>query len=399
MQESNRRPQGCSETPCSRTVGTRTEAEKEGMVKIFDLGREYSENRESLLEIFDRVCLSGEFVLGKEVTAFEEAFARYVGVHFAAGVGSGTDAIRIGGLALGLKPGDKVVTTPNTYVSTVMALSIHGIEPVLCDIELDTYNMDPGALEQVLKREKGVKVCIPVHLYGHACQMDEILAVCDRYGVKVFEDACQAHGALYKGRKVGTFGVASAFSFYPTKNLGAYGDGGAIVTADRALHEEVCRLRIYGQQGKHRHVIEGFNSRLDEIQAAILSYKLLFLDANNEKRRHLADIYHWDLENETPIFLPVEKPWAHHVYHLFVIRTKDREELSGYLRSRGITSLVHYPAPIHFQEAYHRLGYKKGSFPQAEKAAAEVLSLPLYPTMTDEEIVAVSSAIKAYYTR
>ncbi len=369
------------------------------MVKIFDLGREYRENREALLEVFDRVCLGGEFVLGREVSAFEEAFARYVGVHFAVGVGSGTDAIRVGGFALGLKAGDKIVTTPNTYVSTAMALSIHGIQPVLCDIELDTYNMDPEALEQVLKREKGVKVCIPVHLYGHPCRMDEIMTVCERHGVKIFEDACQAHGALYKGRKVGTFGIASAFSFYPTKNLGAYGDGGAVVTADRSIYDEVCRLRTYGQQGKHRHVIEGFNSRLDELQAAILSFKLLSLDEKNAKRRHLADIYHWDLENETPIFLPVEKPWAHHVYHLFVIRTKDREELSGYLRSRGIASLVHYPTPIHFQEAYQRLGYKKGSFPQAEKAAAEVLSLPLYPTMKEEEVVEVGSAIKSFYAR
>jgi dTDP-4-amino-4,6-dideoxygalactose transaminase len=369
------------------------------MVRIFDLEREYRENREALLDVFDKVCLGGEFVLGKEVSAFEEAFARYVGVHFAAGVGSGTDAIRIAGLALGLSRGDKVVTTPNTYISTVMALSIHGIEPVFCDIDLDTYNMDPGALERLLKREKGVKVCIPVHLYGHACQMDEITAICSRYGVKVLEDACQAHGALYKGRKVGTFGIASAFSFYPTKNLGAYGDGGAIVTADRAVHEEVSRLRIYGQQGKHRHVIEGFNSRLDELQAAILNYKLSSLDANNDKRRHLADIYHWDLENETPVFLPVEKPWARHVYHLFVIRTKDREDLSGFLRSRGISSLVHYPTPIHLQTAYQRLGYKNGSFSQAEKAAAEILSLPIYPTMTEEEVVAVSSAVKAFYAR
>lgn len=369
------------------------------MVKIFDLEREYMENREQLLEIFDRVCRGGEFVLGKAVSAFEESFARYIGVHFAAGVGSGTDALRLGGLALGLKPGDKIVTTPNTYVSTAMALSIHGIEPVLCDIELDTYNMDPGHLERILKKDKGIKVCIPVHLYGHPCQMDEILELCNRYGVKVFEDACQAHGALYKGRKVGTFGLASAFSFYPTKNLGAYGDAGAVVTADRSVYDEVCKLRIYGQTEKHHHVVEGFNSRLDELQAAILSYKLQNLDGNNDKRHHLADIYHWDLENETPIFLPKEQPWARHAYHLFVVRTKDRDDLSGFLRSRGITTLVHYPTPIHLQEVYQRLGYKKGSLPQAERAAAEVLSLPLYPTMKEEEVVTVSNAIKAFYSR
>lgn len=196
------------------------------MVKIFDLQREYQELKGPLAEIFDRVCRNGEFITGKELAAFEDAFARYTGVHFAAGVGSGTDALRIGGLALGLKAGDKVVTTPNTYVATVMALSVHGIVPVFCDIDPETYTMDPHALEKVLKAESGVKVCIPVHLYGHPCQMDDIIDVCDRFGVTIFEDACQSHGALYKGRKVGTFGRAAAFSFYPTKNLGAYGDAG-----------------------------------------------------------------------------------------------------------------------------------------------------------------------------
>jgi dTDP-4-amino-4,6-dideoxygalactose transaminase len=280
-----------------------------------------------------------------------------------------------------------------------MGLSIHGVIPVFCDIDPDTFNMDPASLAEVLKREKGIKVCIPVHLYGQACQMDEILEVCSRHGVKVFEDACQAHGALYRGRKVGTFGSAAAFSFYPTKNLGAYGDGGAVVTADRSVFDEVCKLRIYGQVDKHVHVTEGFNSRLDELQAAILSHKLSRLDEDNEKRRHLADIYRWDLDNETPVKLPKEAPWARHVYHLFVIRTKEREALSAYLKSNNIGTLVHYPTPIHLQEVYQRLGYKKGAFPEAERAASEILSLPLYPTMKEEEVVAVTSAIKAYYAR
>ncbi len=369
------------------------------MVKIFDLEREYDENRESLLRIFDRVGKSGEFIMGKEVAAFEEAFARYIGVHFAIGVGSGTDAIRLGGLAMGLKPGDKIVTTPNTYISTAMGLSIHGIVPLFCDIDPETCNMDPVSLNDVLKREKGVKVCIPVHLYGQSCQMDEIIDVCSRHGVSVFEDACQAHGALFKGRKVGTFGSAAAFSFYPTKNLGAYGDGGAVVTAERSIFDEVCKLRIYGQTDKHVHSVEGFNSRLDELQAAILSYKLSRLDEDNEKRRHLADIYRWDLDDETPVKLPVEKPWAHHVYHLFVIRTKERDALASYLKSRKIGTLVHYPTPIHLQEVYGHLGYKKGAFPEAERAASEILSLPIYPTMKEEEVIAVTGAIKAYYAR
>ncbi len=369
------------------------------MVKIFDLQREYQEMKGPLAEVFDRVCRNGEFIMGKELAAFEDAFARYTGVHFAAGVGSGTDALRIGGLALGLKAGDKVITTPNTYVATVMALSMHGIVPVFCDIDPETYTMDPQALEKVLKTESGVKACIPVHLYGHPCRMDDIIDVCGRFGVTIFEDACQSHGALYKGRKVGTFGFAAAFSFYPTKNLGAYGDAGALVTADRSVYDAICRLRNYGQEEKHLHVVEGFNSRLDELQAAILSCKLVRLDAGNERRRHLADIYRWDLEDETPVVLPVEKPWAHHVYHLYVIRTHDRDALSQFLKSRAIGSLVHYPTPIHLQQAYKHLGYKKGDFPVAEKAASEVLSLPLYPTLAEEEAVSVSAAVKAFYAR
>jgi len=280
-----------------------------------------------------------------------------------------------------------------------MALSPHGVVPVLCDIETETYNMDPAALEAVLKREKGVKACIPVHLYGHPCQMDEILNVCSRFGVKVFEDACQAHGALYKGRKVGTFGAAAAFSFYPTKNLGAYGDGGAIVTADRAVYDEICRLRNYGQRDKHVHKIEGFNSRLDELQAAILSYKLTRLDAGNDRRRAIADIYHWDLQQGSPVGLPVEQTWARHVFHLFVIRIKEREALVSYLKGRGIGTLIHYPTPIHLQEVYQRLGYKKGSFPRAEKASEEILSLPIYPGLKDEEVMYVCNTIKAFYAR
>lgn len=368
-------------------------------VKIFDLQREYQALKEELTAAFDRVCRGGEFILGRELAAFEEAFAAYTGVHFAAGVGSGTDAIRIGGLALGLEAGDKFVTTPNTYVATAMALSVHGITPVFCDIDPEDFTMDPRALEEVLGRTKGVKVCVPVHLYGHPCKMDEIIEVCSRFGVEVFEDACQSHGALYKGRKVGTFGRAAAFSFYPTKNLGAYGDGGGVVTADRAVYDRIVKLRNYGQKEKHLHEIDGFNSRLDELQAAILSVKLAKLDAANERRRRLADIYRMDLEDECPVALPVERPWARHVYHLYVIRAKERDELSRFLKSRDIGSLVHYPTPVHLQETYRHLGYKKGAFPEAEKAASEILSLPLYPGLRDDEVVFVSTAIKAFYAR
>ena len=367
------------------------------IVNIFDLRREYKALREDMVRLFEQVHLGGEFILGQQVKRFEEAFAGYLGVRHSLGVGSGTDAIRIGGLACGLRKGDKLVTTPNTYISTAMALSVHGVVPVLCDIDPETYNMDPGRLEEVFAKEQGVKLCIPVHLYGHAAPMDEILELCARYGVPLFEDACQAHGALYKGKKVGTFGKASAFSFYPTKNLGCQGDGGAVATSDEETYRNAHRLRNYGQTDKHVHVIEGFNSRLDELQAAILSFKLTKLDAWNEERRRLATLYTKALQ-DMPLTLPREKPWAYHVYHLFVVRSKERDKLQEYLKTRGVSTLIHYPTPIHLQEVYRHLGHKRGDFPHAEQAAAEILSLPMYPGLREDEVLYVCEAIKAFYT-
>jgi dTDP-4-amino-4,6-dideoxygalactose transaminase len=366
------------------------------VVKIFDLQREYELMREEMVRIFERVHLGGEFILGNHVKAFEEEFARYIDVRYSVGVGSGTDAIRIAGLSCGLKRGDKLVTTPNTYIATTMALSIHGVTPVLCDIDPETHNMDPGRLEEVLKRQRGVRLCIPVHLYGHPAPMDEILSVCARYGVSLMEDACQAHGAFYKDKKVGTFGKAAAFSFYPTKNLGCQGDGGAIVTSDEETYRNAHRLRNYGQSDKHVHVIEGFNSRLDELQAAILSFKLSRLDECNAERRKLAALYKRELA-VTPLTLPQEKSWAHHVYHLFVVRSKERNKLQEHLKTRGVSTLIHYPTPIHLQEVYKNLGYSRGDFPHAERAAEEILSLPMYPGLREDEACYVCDTIKAFY--
>ncbi len=365
-------------------------------VNIFDLKRDHEEIQGRLVEIFDTVLSQGEYILGKEVKAFEDAFAAYIGVRYAVGVNSGTDAIKIGGLSLGLQVGDRVVTTPNTYVSTAMSLSIHGITPVFCDIELETYNMDPEKLNDLLKKEKGIRVCIPVHLYGHACRIDAILDVCSRFGARVFEDACQAHGARYKDRKVGTFGSASAFSFYPTKNLGCYGDGGIVVTDSEEVYARALMFRAYGQEAKHMHAIEGFNSRLDEVQAAILRYKLEKLDAWNEKRRRIADLYRKELGG-TPLILPMEASWAYHVYHLFVVRAEEREALIRHLEGDGISTLIHYPIPIHLQKVYRELGYEKGSFPHAEKAAREIISLPMYPSLKDDEVHYVCESIRKFY--
>lgn len=366
-------------------------------IPIFDLSRDYRQMRQDLLRIFDQVATRGDFILGGEGRAFEAHFARYLGVQYAAGVGSGTDAVRIGGLACGLAPGDKVVTTPNTYIATVMALSPHGVAPVLCDIEPETYTMDLGRLEEVLEKEKNIRLCIPVHLYGHPAPMDEISALCAAHGVSILEDACQAHGALYKGHKVGTIGMAAAFSFYPTKNLGCLGDGGAVATNNQVVHDRTISLRNYGQKGKHVHETEGFNSRLDELQAAILTYKLAFLDESNRKRRALAEIYREGLK-DTPLVLPREEEWAYHVYHLYVVRSKERDKLTAYLREHGVTTLIHYPTPIHLQDAYRRLGYRPGDFPVSEEVSRQILSLPMYPGLTPEEAGYVCDSIKAFYS-
>lgn len=365
-------------------------------VSIFNLERDHKDIKERLVECVRDVLSDGEFVLGRQVKALEEAFAKYIGVKYAVGVNSGTDAIKIGGLSLGLKPGDGLITTPNTYISTAMGLSIHGIKPVLCDIELETYNMDPERLEDILKKERHIKLCIPVHLYGHPCRMDEILDICRKYGISVMEDACQAHGAIYKDIKVGGIGDVGAFSFYPTKNLGCYGDGGIITTNSEQVYEKAVMLRAYGQSAKHVHVMDGFNSRLDELQAALLRIKLERLDYWNNKRRHIAWLYKRELD-DTPVILPKEAPWAHSVYHLFVIRVEKRDELIGHLKKNGVSTLIHYPTPIHLQTAYSHLGYKEGAFPNAERSAREIISLPIYPSLTEDEVVYVSKCIREFY--
>lgn len=367
-------------------------------VNIFNLERDHKEMKGELVRIFEEVLSNGEFILGKNVASLEKAFAAYIGVAYGVGVGNGTDAIRVGGMALGVREGDKIVTTPNTYIASAMAFSMQGVTPVFCDIETETYNMDPASLDDALSKHEGIALSIPVHLYGHAARMDEILEVCSRHRVKVLEDACQAHGALYKGKKVGSMGHAATFSFYPTKNLGGYGDGGIVVTDSGEAYERAVKLRNYGQEGKHVHVIDGFNTRLDEIQAAILSYKLKALDAWNDKRRTLADLYNKGLA-DTPVMTPREAPWAHHVYHLYVIRSEKRDDLMQYLKGQGVTTLIHYPTPIHLQKVYAHLGYGKGSFPKAEKAASEILSLPMYPSLTEDEVAYVCDTIKAFYKK
>ncbi len=365
-------------------------------IKAFDIDRDHLAMKEDLMAIVRDVLSAGEYILGPRVRQLEAAFAAYVGVPHAVGVANGTDAIRIAGLALGLKQGDKFITTPNTYIATVMALTTQGLVPRFCDIEPATYGMDPGSLAEALRREPDIRLCIPVHLYGHACPMDEILGICRDHGVKVLEDACQAHGALYQGRKVGGLGDAAAFSFYPTKNLGGYGDGGIIVTARSDTFAMASRLRIFGQEAKHSHEMEGFNSRLDELQAALIHHKLAYLDAWNERRRTIARWYGEHLAG-TPLVLPTEQPWARHVYHLYVVRAPERNPFQAHLAQRGIGTVVNYPTPIHLQGAYRHLGLQEGSFPVAEKAAREVISLPCYPSLNGDEVAFIGEAAKEFF--
>ena len=384
-------------------------------VPMLDLKRQYRPLHRELLDAVAAVLETQQFILGEPVAAFEKAAAAQLGVTHAVGCSSGTDALWLALAAAGIGPpphgpgpvrgdpgpGMAVVTSPFSFFASVSAILRAGATPVLADIEPTTFNLDPSAVETVLNGPRGaaVRAILPVHLYGQPVEWTAFARLSQEHGLKLIEDAAQAWGAEWNGVKVGALGELAAFSFYPTKNLGAYGDGGGVVTADRAVYDRIVKLRNYGQKEKHLHEIDGFNSRLDELQAAILSVKLAKLDAANERRRRLADIYRMDLEDECPVALPVERPWARHVYHLYVIRAKERDELSRFLKSRDIGSLVHYPTPVHLQETYRHLGYKKGAFPEAEKAASEILSLPLYPGLRDDEVVFVSTAIKAFYAR
>lgn len=337
------------------------------------------------------------FILGKQVEAFEREFAAYLGVPYAVGVGSGTDAIHLALRALGVGPGDDVLTVAHTAVATTVAISASGATPVFVDIDPATFTMDMGSLEA--KRTRRTKAVVPVHLYGHPAAMVPLLEFARRSGLYVVEDAAQAHGAAYGSAKCGTFGDAAAFSFYPTKNLGAYGDGGAVVTRDAAVAERLRQLREYGWESGRRYysVIKGVNSRLDELQAAVLRVKLRHLDEGNARRRRLADLYGQLLEGVAGIARPQEQPPASHVYHLFVVRAERRDALQAYLRSRHIGTQIHYPEPVHRQAAYLAQGYAPGSLPETERACGEILSLPIYPELPAADVRRVAGAIREFF--
>ncbi len=306
-------------------------------------------------------------------------------------MGSGTEALHLALLACGVQPGDDVATVALTAVPTASAISFAGARPLLVDIDPRTFTMDPNRLEAAITPR--TKAILPVHLYGQTADMDPILEVARRRGIPVIEDACQAHGAEYRGRRTGTLGVMAAFSFYPTKNLGACGDGGAVTTDDPTLADRLRLLRNYGQRKRYYHESKGFNSRLDELQAAILRVKLRDLNRWNEARRAKARLYD-SLLGE--VVLPLEADYARHVYHLYVIRCRRRDELQRFLADRGIGTLIHYPVPVHLQEAYRDLGLSRGALPVTERCAEEILSLPLYPELPDAQIVEVAEAINQF---
>lgn len=334
----------------------------------------------------------GWFVLGEELQAFESDFAAYCGVAFAIGVGSGTDALHLALKACGIGPGDEVITVSHTFIATALAIVWTGATPVFVDIDAETFTMDPErAAEAVTSKTRAI---LPVHLYGQCADMDPILDIAAAHDLKVIEDAAQAHGAVYKGRKAGSMGHLGCFSFYPTKNLGAYGDAGAVVTSDAELFERIRLLRNYGQTEKYRHDSMGYNSRLDEMQAAVLRIKLRHLDAWNARRRQIAANYSASFE-DSDLRLQRTPDGFDSVYHLYVVQSTDRDHMQSALRQKNIETLVHYPVPVHSQKAVRDLHCLKMPLPATERCAKEVLSLPMGPELTDDQVDYVCRSVQA----
>jgi dTDP-4-amino-4,6-dideoxygalactose transaminase len=361
----------------------------------FGLDNQFKNLGLEVLSVIQEVLESGTYVLGEKVKKFEGEFASYCGTKHGVGVNSGTDALMLALKAIGVKEGDEVITAPNSFIATASTIVLCGAKPVFADIDPETYNIDPEKIRKIIKRSKGkIRAILPVHLYGHPTDMDPIVEVAEEHGMYVIEDACQAHGAMYKAKKTGALGHIGCFSFYPTKNLGAYGDGGMLVMNDDELAQKVRLLRDYGRDARYTHTIIGYNSRLDEIQAAVLSVKLRHLDGWVEKRRKNATIYRELLSAVPKIVIPVEKDYAKQAYWLYVIRIRHREKLQDALAKKGVETVIVYPVPIHLQKTFSYLGLGEGNFPIAEKCSKEILSLPVYPELREEQIQYITQIIK-----
>lgn len=370
-------------------------------VPLVDLKAQYDSIKDELDAAIHRVVRSGQFILGSEVKAFEDEMAAYCGTKYAVGVASGTDALQLALLACGIKAGDEVITTPFTFIATAESIAKCGATPVFVDIDPKTYNIAPAQIEY--KISKKTKAILPVHLYGQPAAMERILDVARKHNLKVIEDCAQALGAEYKGKKVGSLGDAGCLSFFPSKNLGAYGDGGMVVTNDAQIAETVRILRVHGSKGTYQHVMHGFNSRLDALQAAILRVKLKHLDRWNELRRSKAALYTRLLSQVDGIEPPYFEKNCKSSCNYYTVRIKDsrlsRDELRKHLESKGIQTMVYYPLSLHLQEVCKYLKHKSGGFPQSEQAQEQVLTLPMYPELSEEQIEEVASEIKRFVNR
>ena len=362
------------------------------MIPLVDLKAQYGALTPEIDRAMQRVLDNAQFILGPAVSAFEKDFATFCQTAEAIGVSSGTSALHLSLLAAGVGPGDEVITVPFTFVATVAASEYAGAKPVFVDIEPTYFTMDPEKIERAITPR--TKAIVPVHLYGQPADMDSICEVANRHGLVVIEDACQSHGSEYKGRRCGSMGLLGCFSFYPGKNLGAYGEGGAIVTNDATLAAKARLLRSWGEETRYEHKYRGFNYRMDGLQGAVLGVKLKHLDAWTDARRTRAAEYTRRLSG-TPAGVPAERAASRHVYHQYVVRVPERDAWRTALTEAGVQTGVHYPIPVHLQPAYADLGYSRGDFPVAERAASEVLSLPMFPELTDEQIESIASVFRA----
>lgn len=379
-------------------------------IPFLDLKAQFREIEHEVLPMVKEAMENAAFIGGPQVSGFEAEFASFCESKYCVGVNSGTDALRFALLAAGVGPGDAVITVPHTFIATTEAISQVGAKPVFVDIDPKTYNMDPNKLEDYLsKRVKGnasassleprPKAVIPVHIYGQPADMDAIAAVAKKQNLLVIEDACQAHGAMYKGKKAGSMGVAGCFSFYPGKNLGAYGEGGAVVTQSEDMANKMRMIRDHGQAKKYFHDMEGYNGRLDAIQAGVLRIKLRRLETWNEARRRNAKHYNELLSSVKGVMLPLEANGSRHVYHLYVILVDDRDGLQKYLNDKGIGTGLHYPVPLHLQKAYSGNGHKEGEFPVTESVAKRLLSLPMFPELAKAQVEYVADCIKEFMAK
>ena len=362
-------------------------------IPFVDLKTQYLSIKTEIDEAIQRVIDNTAFIMGDEVKQFEANFARYCNVKYAIGTSSGTTALHLALIACGVGEGDEVITVPNTFIATAEVISQCGAKVVFVDIDEDSYNLDVTKLEDAITPQ--TEAIIPVHLFGQPANLNPIIELAKKYNLKVIEDAAQAHGAEYKGEKVGTFGDVACFSFYPAKNLGAFGDAGMITTNNDEIAEKVSILRNHGRFTKYEHSVEGYNYRLDALQAAILNVKLNHLDNWTKQRRYNASLYN-EMLQDVEVITPKEMDYAKHVYHLYVIRTSQRDELQEYLSEHDVSTGIHYPIPLHLQPAYEYLGYEQGSFPVAEQMAKEILSLPMFPELTEQQISTICQIIKKY---